>query len=477
MVVSSVDIRRRMFHQCSTTPPHVAACKRLQSNDYTFKWSWYTTLEQNDRGVASFNMKTLRGIDGAYTSNVDIVAKWNQSNWPAILQSDRRRVNTASTSDFERMCHVWKDEHSYQSFPVLLGCPQRTPQEFEPMCANQMALVRIPCAAIDLTSDTVTAGSIFDNTRWWRVTHSTRPPRPCVVRHVERYRAIASALSVYPTSVGHFVPEQLPKILLMHRYLPKRVPILVADHKITRRYLTPLIDSGIMPSNRIIFKPLTADGTIIYADSVYTVLSSHFSNIFSGESSALRARDVLDQLKPYPVPPEARSHILFIERSGARHVSNHAEVIDTLTNTVKELSTTIGLRSLRVRSWTPKHGDNMTSDIWMWRHAALIVGPHGAGLANMLYASHGTPVIELCYDATIGMPCPAMYAALATLLQLPYWVVTGVGSHGSTMRVDITQLRLATARALQITVMNRTNYYNRRTLSTCSTKKCNVNCW
>ena len=48
------------------------------------------------------------------------------------------------------------------------------------------------------------------------------------------------------------------------------------------------------------------------------------------------------------------------------------------------------------------------------------------------------------------MACPAMYAAMAVHLHLPYWVVTGAGTYTTPMMANITQLRLAATQALRV---------------------------
>ena len=83
----------------------------------------------------------------------------------------------------------------------------------------------------------------------------------------------------------------------------------------------------------------------------------------------------------------------------------------------------------------------------------MVVAPHGAGLANLLFVAEGTPVIEICYDDhgnpnARGMICPAMYAAMGANLHLPYWVVTADGRYDTAMSVDLPQLRKAVLAAL-----------------------------
>lgn len=48
-------------------------------------------------------------------------------------------------------------------------------------------------------------------------------------------RSVGVAISVYPEAVGHFVPEQLPKILLLNRTLPAGVPILAIESRTSSR--------------------------------------------------------------------------------------------------------------------------------------------------------------------------------------------------------------------------------------------------
>ena len=242
-------------------------------------WDWKSSLAANDDKTLMPGMQILRGIDGLRATGVRIIVRWNQSNWPGMIHRQPARARAASLADRLKLCQLWQHEHSYQSFPTLLGCPGRYAAEYEELCSSEMAIVRIPCAAIDLSSDPVTAGGIFDASRWFRVSHCTHPPKPCRGTKVVRMLRVATVLSVYPKDVGHFVPEQLPRILLLHHHLPTNVPILVADAPATRRYLQPLLSAGIIPPSRLHFHKLAADGTIVHADEVYTVLSSHFSNV------------------------------------------------------------------------------------------------------------------------------------------------------------------------------------------------------
>ena len=152
---------------------------------------------------------------------------------------------------------------------------------------------------------------------------------------------------------------------------------------------------------------------VLHADSVYTIVNSHFSNIMSGDASLRLARDAYSPSGP--VPLRRRGHILLVDRgAGARAMTNKQAVVQALERVASDLADGGGgggggggvhaaslpagaaslVRQLRVLPWRPS-ANNMSADVELWRHAALVVAPHGAGLANMLFAAEGTPIIEV----------------------------------------------------------------------------------
>ena len=202
-----------------------------------YKWSWQASLQENDNNKTYLHgMQGLRGIEALGAPGVETIAVWNQSNWPGIVRELAPGiVRAASEADRRLMCTIWNREHSYQSWPVLLGCPGRPPAEYEPPCANIGAIVRIPCASIDLTGDSAIAGGIFDSERWLRIGQYVHPPDICQARQAVPMGDVGIAMSVHPRDMGHFVPEQLPKVMLLHLNLPPEVPILVAEGPVVRR--------------------------------------------------------------------------------------------------------------------------------------------------------------------------------------------------------------------------------------------------
>lgn len=389
----------------------------------------------------------MRGTAALHAPGVEVVAQWRQSNWPALVRHGDVRVRAASEAERLRLCALWRGEHSYQGWSIMLGCEGRRPAETEPLCTNVGALVRLRCGFVDFAqAETVKMGGVYGEDFWLRDDQSRGPPHVCGSRRTLRMGRVAIAMSVYPEAVGHFVPEHLPKALMMHSVLPEGVQILLADSPVAQRYLAPLLASGALPRERIKLMRLDSlRGATVQAEEVYTLLNSHFSNVIGGDATlraarAAYARTVGSADAP---PPAAATHVLLVDRgTKARHVRNLEAAAAALEQAVRATNRT-GLRVLR---WRP--AARVEEDIAAWQRAALVVAPHGAGLANLLFAPEGCPVIEICYDEVRGMLCPAMYAALGANLHLPYWVVTARGGYGSGLQVDTETLLAAATQAL-----------------------------
>ena len=134
---------------CSASP-HTGACARCKAASGGSKcetkmgWDWTASMATNEAKAVMPGLQVLRGIDGSRADGVYAVARWNQSNWPAMLHRQPARVRAASHTDRLRLCNLWKREHSYQSFPILLGCPGRSAPP--PSMSQTLECARLPCA-------------------------------------------------------------------------------------------------------------------------------------------------------------------------------------------------------------------------------------------------------------------------------------------------------------------------------------------
>ncbi|MEM1281777.1 MAG: glycosyltransferase family 61 protein, partial [Cyanobacteria bacterium P01_H01_bin.152] len=67
----------------------------------------------------------------------------------------------------------------------------------------------------------------------------------------------------------------------------------------------------------------------------------------------------------------------------------------------------------------------LSEQIDIFRQAGLVIGPHGAGLTNILYCRPGTRVVEF---PVVPMRLN-QFAHLAAALDLEYWIVPTVTTH------------------------------------------------
>ena len=88
-------------------------------------------------------------------------------------------------------------------------------------------------------------------------------------------------------------------------------------------------------------------------------------------------------LKPGP-----RNKLVLIQRSGSRHLLNHAQLVKVL----KEVAKNSGLEFAH---WTDKPLLSFEDGMTMFHEAVMVVAPHGAGEANLIFSQPGTYVIEL----------------------------------------------------------------------------------
>lgn len=411
----------------------------------SFGWDFDASVEANDRSTHLPGLRAVRGIEVLSEPGVRTLAEWRQSSWPALPAP-----RTASAAASARLCEQWRSvRNRYNSYPTMLGCASHPAREPEAACDNQAAVVEIACASVDFADPDVAntgGGTIYDAGRWFRLTHSTRPPEPCRATRRERLGRVAIASSAYPAFTGHFVPYLLASLLALHTVVPYPVPLLVVDGNAPRHFLQPLLFSGVIPAKRVLFRSMASlQGSVLQADSVFTLVNSHFSSVLAGDLTLRIAQRALA-----PPPPAGRQRrpaltILLVEREGrastARRLANVDGVFDALSSAANEAGAGPWGRQLRVRRWMPGTATAM-HDGTIFRNAAVIVGVHGAGLANMLFAREGAAVVEICYVGTNGtMPCPAMYAGMAAHLRLPYWVTAGRGAYAKPITADLAELR------------------------------------
>ncbi len=109
-----------------------------------------------------------------------------------------------------------------------------------------------------------------------------------------------------------------------------------------------------------------------------------------------------------PTPPQPRNSIVIIKRSSKRYLNRHTDIY----NMVEKIARNKGFE---VETFGDTPVPPLHEAMAMFNRAWMIIGPHGAGLANSIFAEPGTVVLEvlcnvngnynLCYrnlDAQLG---------------------------------------------------------------------------
>ena len=135
-----------------------------------------------------------------------------------------------------------------------------------------------------------------------------------------------------------------------------------------------------------------------------------------------------DRLVPSPGETGRR---LYVSRADAasRRVANETELVAALAHHGFE-RVTPGMLP-------------MFEQLRMFAEAEVILGPHGAGMVNLLGARPGARVIEL-FERRYVNGC---YYALADALELSYWYLVAEGSGRTDLRVDIAAVERTLAAA------------------------------
>jgi hypothetical protein len=118
--------------------------------------------------------------------------------------------------------------------------------------------------------------------------------------------------------------------------------------------------------------------------------------------------------RAFPPDRDAKPIVLWYSRKDCdkRHVRSEEDVIEVLRTRFQG--------RLEVVSWAGGATPDARRAAETWSRAALVVGPHGAGLANMVHCAPGTVVLVLPAGDAAGAPSASdeVFAHLAVALGL-----------------------------------------------------------
>lgn len=196
----------------------------------------------------------------------------------------------------------------------------------------------------------------------------------------------------------HFVNEILHKILRVYEYNPK-IPILLPNVG----FIKNIIAYFQIPNPIIYFDNSKPYYTIKFGIYISETRSGNPSpNDIALVRNHVRTEDRTDKVC-----------ILLFRKEVRRNIVNFQEVYEHLVRTFPE------------ETWVVFDSLPFEECVQLFARAKLIVGAHGAGLSNMMFAKKGTPVIEL-------FPCDMInlcYWHLSWILENPHSILA-CNSHG-----------------------------------------------
>lgn len=227
----------------------------------------------------------------------------------------------------------------------------------------------------------------------WLLSHRKIPP-PRPVRGTTA--VIASALA---KGYGHWLLDELPRLLML-----------------PRGQADTLIAHGTQPYSRIALAQYGWTGAVLEAgrsthfQCEQLIVPSLAGTVVQPTPHALELITEFTAGFPASASPFGERLYLTREKARRRRVTNEAELWAGLQ--------ALGFAKIRPEELT------WPEQINAFRHARVVVGPHGAGLANLAFCRPGTRVVELFNRAYV----PGGFWRLAALRGLDYRPVVSAGT-------------------------------------------------
>lgn len=192
----------------------------------------------------------------------------------------------------------------------------------------------------------------------------------------QQIERIAPIVQLWGYGYYHFLIEQMPKILRIAA-LSQDIPILTycaSFHaSINTRFIPEILAAFGVKNPIVSYHPMV---TYLVSEAILT------TDIICG----IPSRADLDMLRQLVVRPVVAKPIgILIKRSGRplRTLANHDAILAALRGIRPDLE------------WRVFDSMTFIDTVRLFSEASVIVGPHGAGLANMVWCNEGTEIIEI----------------------------------------------------------------------------------
>lgn len=209
----------------------------------------------------------------------------------------------------------------------------------------------------------------------------------------------------------HFLTEILPKILRMNE-LNKRIPILIDFNTIFIKQALEYfkITNPIIPyNNNTMFFPVKE--------------AIHITETMSGSPSPSDITLIRSHLLSIPYPIQ-NVNIIIYRKENQRSITNFDELLTQLRAITPN------------EEWVVFNQIPFTDTIELFSRAKMIVGAHGAGLTNMIFAPKGIPIIELTPSTYVNL----CYWHLSWTLKNDHKIVACEASENNEIKAPIDEI-------------------------------------
>ena len=195
------------------------------------------------------------------------------------------------------------------------------------------------------------------------------------------YEEVYSIAERWGDGFYHLNIEDLPRIapfLIWLRENPQIKIHIFGDGKHRYKYISQIMEYLQISKERLVIGPLRARFAYM-PETTYC----GFNHVTNTQLLSEEYRYVIHN----NFKQKKRDSIVLIKRSAARRFSKHSEIQTMLQRIAKDYNLTF-------EHFVDTHLPSVKDTMEMFNRAVMVVGPHGAGLSNIIFSEPGTFVIE-----------------------------------------------------------------------------------
>lgn len=196
-----------------------------------------------------------------------------------------------------------------------------------------------------------------------------------------------------------------------------------------------LVERGIVTRDRIIqfdknIRPNYFANIVYRSESWPCLKDKENSHYLHDRTDMQLVHRVMASVEPLTINKKDRIILIKREDEHPRSIIEHSNIILFMESILKKfkISSNLHIEIFEAKGHIRHHID-------LFRRARIIIGPHGAGMINILWSSPGAHVVEVGY--TTGMTFPEMYAEMSLHLEHHYWICKGYGHYSSPIYIDM----------------------------------------